>query len=101
MARNLARGSNPPGCECCRCSNNRARTVAGGQRHIAVDPGRRGRIHYRHRPRKRESKAKEQKACSATSSNSPCADRGRENRKTGIFISDAANKDLGTRVDGR
>ena len=53
---------------------------------------------------KRESEAKEQETSGATSSNGPCADRGRENQGTGIVVFavvDAANRSLGTRDGGR
>ena len=81
--------------------------IAGGQRHLVVDRGavgRQDRIHHCHGGRKRESKAKEQKASSASSSNDPCADRGHKNRGTGIVVVaviDAAKRGLGTRGDGR
>ena len=86
---------------------NRASTVAGAQRHLAIDRGvvgRRGKIYHRHRRRKRESKADEQEASSATSSNGPCTDRGHENRGTDIVVTaviDATNRGHGTRGDGR
>ena len=55
-------GSDPPDygrcrCRCrCRCRKNSASTVAAGERHLAVERGGRwGRIHHRHRWRKRES----------------------------------------------
>ena len=95
MARNKARGDDPPGYECCLRRKNRASTVAG-----RLWSCRRTRKDFhRHRRRKREIKAKEQEASSVTSSHGTCTDRG-----TDIVVSaviDAADRGLGTQGDGR